>query len=217
MLSVATTSVCPFAPCLYTFANRSSADTLNPYLADSNWQPHCSSTVCLVPFLFQDLIIFPDDCEFKRVSQCTTGRVYVLKFKAGSKRLFFWMQVRRRWTVCADRWTLTTGTMSGKRGTQSWDQSTSSSSVVRCGFFLIRSQRRTKMKSTVERWTSIWTTHPFQERQAAEAAVATSCLRSEERAACKTCWGTWATTSWCSSSDQQASEDWVSSASFLIV
>ncbi|CAG6021800.1 unnamed protein product [Menidia menidia] len=40
----------------------------------------------------KDLIIFPDDCEFKRVSQCTTGRVYVLKFKAGSKRLFFWMQ-----------------------------------------------------------------------------------------------------------------------------
>ncbi|XP_075883011.1 proteasomal ubiquitin receptor ADRM1-like [Nelusetta ayraudi] len=39
-----------------------------------------------------DLIIFPDDCEFKKVSQCTTGRVYVLKFKAGSKRLFFWMQ-----------------------------------------------------------------------------------------------------------------------------
>ncbi|XP_026873271.1 proteasomal ubiquitin receptor ADRM1-like [Electrophorus electricus] len=39
-----------------------------------------------------DLIIFPDDCEFKRVHQCTTGRVYVLKFKAGSKRLFFWMQ-----------------------------------------------------------------------------------------------------------------------------
>uniref|UniRef100_A0A3Q3LDH2 Adhesion regulating molecule 1 n=1 Tax=Mastacembelus armatus TaxID=205130 RepID=A0A3Q3LDH2_9TELE len=39
-----------------------------------------------------DLIIFPDDCEFKRVSQCTTGRVFVLKFKAGSKRLFFWMQ-----------------------------------------------------------------------------------------------------------------------------
>uniref|UniRef100_A0A3P9JZQ0 Adhesion regulating molecule 1 n=1 Tax=Oryzias latipes TaxID=8090 RepID=A0A3P9JZQ0_ORYLA len=39
-----------------------------------------------------DLIIFPDDCEFKKVNQCTTGRVYVLKFKAGSKRLFFWMQ-----------------------------------------------------------------------------------------------------------------------------
>ncbi|XP_017264861.1 proteasomal ubiquitin receptor ADRM1 [Kryptolebias marmoratus] len=39
-----------------------------------------------------DLIIFPDDCEFKQVNQCTTGRVYVLKFKAGSKRLFFWMQ-----------------------------------------------------------------------------------------------------------------------------
>uniref|UniRef100_A0ABI7WGQ5 Adhesion regulating molecule 1 n=1 Tax=Felis catus TaxID=9685 RepID=A0ABI7WGQ5_FELCA len=39
-----------------------------------------------------DLIIFPDDCEFKRVPQCPSGRVYVLKFKAGSKRLFFWMQ-----------------------------------------------------------------------------------------------------------------------------
>nr|XP_057906926.1 proteasomal ubiquitin receptor ADRM1-like [Doryrhamphus excisus] len=39
-----------------------------------------------------DLIIFPDDCEFKRVSQCTTGRVFVLKFKTESKRLFFWMQ-----------------------------------------------------------------------------------------------------------------------------
>lgn len=49
---------------------------------------------CLFVFL-QDLIIFPDDCEFKRVSQCTTGRVYVLKFKAGSKRLFFWMQVSK--------------------------------------------------------------------------------------------------------------------------
>lgn len=43
--------------------------------------------------LFQDLIIFPEDCEFKRVNQCTTGRVYVLKFKASTKRLFFWMQV----------------------------------------------------------------------------------------------------------------------------
>ncbi|XP_061781902.1 proteasomal ubiquitin receptor ADRM1 [Nerophis lumbriciformis] len=39
-----------------------------------------------------DLIIFPDDCEFKKVTQCTTGRVFVLKFKSESKRLFFWMQ-----------------------------------------------------------------------------------------------------------------------------
>lgn len=38
-----------------------------------------------------DLIIFPDDCELKRVPQCPSGRVYVLKFKAGSKQLF-WMQ-----------------------------------------------------------------------------------------------------------------------------
>lgn len=39
-----------------------------------------------------DLIIFPDDAEFKRVSQCTTGRVYVLKFKTNPRRIFYWMQ-----------------------------------------------------------------------------------------------------------------------------
>ncbi|KAG9509140.1 Proteasomal ubiquitin receptor ADRM1, partial [Fragariocoptes setiger] len=39
-----------------------------------------------------DLILFPDDCEFKHVSQCTTGRVYVLKMKSSNRKLFFWMQ-----------------------------------------------------------------------------------------------------------------------------
>lgn len=39
-----------------------------------------------------DLIIFPDDVEFKRVTQCTTGRVYILKFKSSNRKFFFWMQ-----------------------------------------------------------------------------------------------------------------------------
>jgi len=40
----------------------------------------------------EDLIVFPDDCEYKKVTQCTTGRVFVLKFKSSNRKLFFWMQ-----------------------------------------------------------------------------------------------------------------------------
>ena len=39
-----------------------------------------------------DLIIFPDDVEYKAVKQCKTGRVFILKFKNSSRKLFFWMQ-----------------------------------------------------------------------------------------------------------------------------
>jgi 26S proteasome regulatory subunit N13 len=39
-----------------------------------------------------DLIIFPDDAEFKKVAQCKTGRVYVLLFKSSNRRCFYWMQ-----------------------------------------------------------------------------------------------------------------------------
>ena len=41
---------------------------------------------------WQDLIIFPDDIEYKNVAQCTTGRVFVLKFKLSNRKFFFWMQ-----------------------------------------------------------------------------------------------------------------------------
>lgn len=39
-----------------------------------------------------DLILFPDDCEFKRVKECSTGRVYVLKMNSSKRKMFFWMQ-----------------------------------------------------------------------------------------------------------------------------
>lgn len=40
----------------------------------------------------EDLLIFPDDCIFRRVPQCTTGRVYMLKFRTHNRKFFFWMQ-----------------------------------------------------------------------------------------------------------------------------
>ncbi|CAO3657209.1 unnamed protein product [Mucor hiemalis] len=39
-----------------------------------------------------NMIIFPDEAEFTKVSQCTTGRVYVLKFKTSQETHFYWMQ-----------------------------------------------------------------------------------------------------------------------------
>ncbi|KAL2744160.1 proteasomal ubiquitin receptor ADRM1 isoform X1 [Vespula maculifrons] len=39
-----------------------------------------------------DLIIFPDDCEFKHVPACKSGRVYLLRFKSSSRKFFFWLQ-----------------------------------------------------------------------------------------------------------------------------
>lgn len=38
-----------------------------------------------------DLILFPDEANWRRVKECTTGRVYVLEFRTGTRN-FFWMQ-----------------------------------------------------------------------------------------------------------------------------
>ncbi|CAO3673875.1 unnamed protein product [Umbelopsis ramanniana] len=40
----------------------------------------------------EDLIIFPEEAEMVHVPECETGRVYLLKFKSSSQKLFFWMQ-----------------------------------------------------------------------------------------------------------------------------
>eukprot|EP00163_Fabomonas_tropica_P029677 TRINITY_DN644_c0_g1_i2.p1 TRINITY_DN644_c0_g1~~TRINITY_DN644_c0_g1_i2.p1 ORF type:complete len:380 (-),score=135.49 TRINITY_DN644_c0_g1_i2:133-1272(-) len=40
----------------------------------------------------EEAMLFPGSAEYKVVPQCTTGRVYVLKFIGSSRRMFFWMQ-----------------------------------------------------------------------------------------------------------------------------
>lgn len=50
------------------------------------WKDRTSGTV------EDDLIIFPDDCEFKKVDQCKDGRVFLLRFKSSNRKLFFWLQ-----------------------------------------------------------------------------------------------------------------------------
>jgi hypothetical protein len=39
-----------------------------------------------------DFIVFPEEAEFVKIPQCTTGKAYVLKFKTSAQRLFFWLQ-----------------------------------------------------------------------------------------------------------------------------
>jgi len=50
------------------------------------WQDRKTGTV------EDDLIIFPDDCEYKKVPQCTTGRAFVLHLKTSNRKFFVWMQ-----------------------------------------------------------------------------------------------------------------------------
>jgi len=39
-----------------------------------------------------DFTILPGEATWKKVKQCTTGRVYLLEFKQQDRRLFFWLQ-----------------------------------------------------------------------------------------------------------------------------
>ncbi|XP_017074759.1 proteasomal ubiquitin receptor ADRM1 homolog [Drosophila eugracilis] len=39
-----------------------------------------------------DIIVTPGGLEFRRIDECKTGRVYVLKYTRSTQRYFFWMQ-----------------------------------------------------------------------------------------------------------------------------
>ncbi|CAF3564199.1 unnamed protein product [Rotaria sordida] len=58
----------------------------NDMLMHFCWKERSSSTP------EDDLVIFPDEIEFKKVTQNTTGRVYILKWRSNARKLFFWMQ-----------------------------------------------------------------------------------------------------------------------------
>ncbi|EEB09037.1 19S proteasome regulatory subunit [Schizosaccharomyces japonicus yFS275] len=52
------------------------------------WKPRSATSTQVE----DDFIIFPDEAEFVRIPQCTTGRVYALKFKSSSQIHFYWLQ-----------------------------------------------------------------------------------------------------------------------------
>jgi len=56
-------------------------DQTDDQLMHFKWKDRASGNV------EDDLIIFPDDIEFKKVPQCTTGRVFLLKFKSSNRKM----------------------------------------------------------------------------------------------------------------------------------
>ncbi|KAH8306845.1 hypothetical protein KR018_007142, partial [Drosophila ironensis] len=64
------------------YLHRSSEDNLI-YI---NWMDRRSGETEL------NLLAIPGTMEFRRVTECTTGRVFVLKIKESVRRYFFWMQ-----------------------------------------------------------------------------------------------------------------------------
>eukprot|EP00746_Dinoflagellata_sp_MGD_P011866 gnl/MRDRNA2_/MRDRNA2_125067_c0_seq1.p1 gnl/MRDRNA2_/MRDRNA2_125067_c0~~gnl/MRDRNA2_/MRDRNA2_125067_c0_seq1.p1 ORF type:complete len:289 (+),score=86.62 gnl/MRDRNA2_/MRDRNA2_125067_c0_seq1:89-955(+) len=44
------------------------------------------------PIQMEDDLIVINDAYFERITKCTTGRVYLLRFTSSDKKMFFWMQ-----------------------------------------------------------------------------------------------------------------------------
>lgn len=58
------------------------------------WEPRegFKAPADFVPF--ETYVLFPGDAVWVHVKQCTTGRVFALKFLSSDRREFFWMQSR---------------------------------------------------------------------------------------------------------------------------
>jgi len=56
------------------------------YLVHFMWKDRTTGEVA------EDLILFPGDAKFEKVSQSSWGRTYVLKFESSDQKHFFWLQ-----------------------------------------------------------------------------------------------------------------------------
>jgi 26S proteasome regulatory subunit N13 len=64
----------------------------DPMLFSFVWEPRGSHRTVAGPDERDELLLFPGDAQWVHLKQCTTGRVFALKFKSSSQKHLFWMQ-----------------------------------------------------------------------------------------------------------------------------
>lgn len=64
----------------------------DPMLYSFIWEPRGNYKTVAGPDTRDELLLFPGDAQWTHVKQCTTGRVFALKFKSSGQKLVFWLQ-----------------------------------------------------------------------------------------------------------------------------